>query len=140
MYRSIILFSALLLGGCQANDMNDALNLASLEDTQWLLEDLNGHGVIDNARTTLIFKKDNKMGGNGGCNQWFGSYKQTEEKISIDSIGSTKKLCIGASMKQETDFLQALNHIEKAYYDDKNRLLIDISGKEKPLVFTKIKP
>lgn len=132
-----LLFSIPLMA-CQAENMNDSVDLSTLIDSKWLLEDLNGHGVIDMARTTLEIKKDNQLGGSGGCNVFFSSYTQTGDNLEIGPVAATKKFCVGGLMDQENKYFLALSKVEKVYYDEHKRLLMDINGEEKPLVFTKM--
>src|SRR5580693_5169817 len=109
----------------------------SLSGSEWLLEDLGGHGVIDNVQATLTFPETGKVGGNGSCNRFFGLSEMIGDHIKIGPLGSTRMACQEAVMKQETRYLaalQAANHFEwKDPY-----LLVYSKGWEKPLRFTRL--
>jgi len=108
-----------------------------LAGTKWLLEDIGGTGVIDNLQSTLEFGENNQIGGNGGCNRYFSSYKLDGTQFTVDVIGSTQKMCGEAVMNQEQKFLRAL---EKAYNLrlEGPYLLIDVEGYDAPLKFTRL--
>ncbi len=42
-----------------------------IEGKDWLAEDIQGGGVIDNAQTTLTVSTDGAVSGSGGCNRYF---------------------------------------------------------------------
>lgn len=109
----------------------------NLTGTEWLLEDLSGAGVMDNAQATLSFPEAGKIAGNGSCNRFFGTAEINGSAIKLGPLGSTRMACPEAVMNQETkymDALQASEHFEwKGPY-----LLIYCKGFEKPLRFTKM--
>ena len=109
----------------------------SFSGSEWLLEDLGGHGVIDRVQATLTFPETGKVAGNGSCNRFFGPSEMSGDHIKIGPLGSTRMACPEAVMKQETKYLaalQAANHFErKAPY-----LLVYSKGWEKPLRFTRL--
>jgi|GEM_PF-1092099 len=107
--------------------------------TEWLLEDLGGKGVMDNVQTTLKFFDDNRIGGSGGCNNYFGSYKIDNDVFTVSGIGSTFKLCPEAVMNQESSYFQALEKTRNIRLDGPY-LLIVVEGLEQPLKFTEITP
>lgn len=69
--------------------------------------------LVPNARITMTFNNEGTISGNGGCNNYFGSFtltgdtSQKGEGLIIGPIGSTKKYCQGSS-EQETTYLQVL--------------------------------
>jgi heat shock protein HslJ len=109
----------------------------SLSGSEWVLEDLGGHGVIDRVQATLSFPETGKVGGNSSCNRFFGPLEMSGDHIKIGPLGSTRMACPEAVMKQETKYLaalQAANHFEwKDPY-----LLVYSKGWEKPLRFTRL--
>lgn len=114
-----------------------------LVGTQWLLEDLNGSGVIDNAQSTLVFveqgesSSETRIGGSGGCNRYFSQLTAEAERISISAIGSTRMACAPALMDQESRFFQALQTANRIELDGPY-LRIYSDGIEQPLRFTRI--
>jgi copper homeostasis protein (lipoprotein) len=85
----------------------------------WKLVELNGIAVqIDsslNKQPEIIFyDENNKMTGNGGCNNISGSYKLgNTEHISFSNIISTQIACSNSSL--ETKFLKVLSKVENYY-------------------------
>jgi len=108
-----------------------------LNNTKWLLEDLGGKGVIDRLQTTLEFRQDNRLSGNGGCNRYFGSYNFDGQNFTVNGIGSTFKMCSTAIMNQETQFLKALEKAKTIRLEG-SFLLIDSEELPKPLKFTQM--
>ena len=53
----------------------------TLSGRSWVAEDINGKGVMDMLQTTMEFSGDGKVGGNAGCNRYFGSVKVEGDKI-----------------------------------------------------------
>lgn len=73
---------------------------------EWVVEDINGGGVVDMARTSLQF--DDGVSGSGGCNSYSGAYEITGEGLSFGPIAATKRACAPAVMNQEQKFFDAL--------------------------------
>ena len=107
----------------------------SLGGAPWLLEDLAGRGVIDNARTTLQFMADGKVGGSGGCNHYSGKVTLKGTLITFTPMASTMMACAHALMDQETRFFDALTKAETVSFDKTGALLIGVKGEAKPLLF-----
>lgn len=107
-----------------------------LKGTKWLLQDLNGRGVMDNLQTTLEFDESNRLGGNGGCNRYFTGYELTESQLSISVIGSTQMMCPEAVMNQEQEYFKALEKARTIRLEGPY-LFIDSDGYEQPLRFTR---
>jgi heat shock protein HslJ len=111
----------------------------SLSNSEWLLEDLNGNGVLDSVQATLTFPEPGKAAGNGSCNRFFGPAEITGDSIKFGPLGSTRMACPEAIMNQETKYLQALQSAERFEWKDPY-LLIYCKSLEKPLRFTRITP
>jgi len=75
-----------------------------LEGTEWAIS---GASVDQ----TIVFQADKNMFGFAGCNRFFGFYKQEGLKITIKSLGSTRKYCGAALAKEETEFLARLKRV-----------------------------
>ena len=122
-----------LLGACHSvSDVN-----ISPVGQNWLLEDIQGAGVIDLAQTTLSFEEDGRVNGNGACNRYFGEVDLAEANVTFGPMGSTKMLCPEAIMKQEDRFFKALGNVSSFNADQNYLLLMDREGKQL-LKFTKI--
>ena len=88
-----------------------------LLNTEWLLEDLNGRGIIDNLQSTLKFSQPNEISGQGGCNRYTATLKTAETKtnlellIQVGEIASTFKFCSPAVNDQEKKILSCYREI-----------------------------
>lgn len=109
----------------------------SLTGSEWLLEDLGGSGVIDNAQATLSFPEAGKVAGRGSCNRFFGPAQVSGDAVKMGPLGSTRMACAEAAMHQETKYLNALQAAERYEWKDPY-LLIYSKGLEKPLRFTRM--
>jgi heat shock protein HslJ len=111
----------------------------SLSNTEWLLEDLSGNGVVDHARATLTFLEPGNVAGNGSCNRFFGTAEIHGDAIKLGAMGSTRMACPEAIMNQEAKYLEELQAAERFEWKDPY-LLIYCKGTDKPLRFTRTPP
>ena len=102
---------------------------ATLFDTTWLAEDINGGGVIDNAQSTFTVASDGKVTGRGGCNGYFAQATIDGNSIKIGKAGATMMACAPALMDQERKFLAALEQAATFRIDGDGKLfLVDANG------------
>jgi uncharacterized lipoprotein YbaY/heat shock protein HslJ len=113
-------------------------HIDDLENTEWLLEDLGGSGVVDRVQTTIRFGDDDRITGTGGCNRYFAGIEREGDRLSVGVIGSTRMLCPPAVMDQEDRFFQAIEAAQTLRLDGPF-LYIDSEGLEQPLRFTQIR-
>lgn len=83
----------------------------SLTGTSWWVEDIAGQGVIDMSHTTIEFPQDGKVGGDTGCNRYFGSVEIAGSKMKAGALAGTRKMCPPALMDQERDLFQAMGKV-----------------------------
>ena len=94
------------------------------QGTAWRLEELNGRppvGVPGDGVPTLAFAADEpRASGNGGCNQFGGTYTRRRASLRFGALASTRRACADeAATRQETAYLQALQSTTRyAIYDD----------------------
>lgn len=95
-------------------------------DHEWQVAEIDKKAVIDQARITVIFKKDGKLAGFSGCNRFGGSYTLEGEKLAIQqNMFSTRMACLNDDlMQQETQYLQLLATMTHAKLTDKGELLL----------------
>lgn len=108
----------------------------SLTDSEWLLEDLAGTGVMDSVQATLAFRDAGKVSGSGSCNRFFGPAEIEGNVIKLGPLGSTRMACAEAVINQEARYLNALQAAERFEWQDPY-LLLYCRGLEKPLRFTR---
>jgi heat shock protein HslJ len=95
-----------------------------LEGTAWRLEELNGRPAVEapgDGVPTLAFAADEpRASGNGGCNQFGGTYTRQRAALQFGALASTRRACVDeAANRQETAYLQALQSTTRyAIYDD----------------------
>lgn len=91
--------------------------------------------MFPNKKPTLVFDlKENKISGNGGCNNYFGPIKIEGNKISIGDLVSTKMFCEGV---EEHAFLMKLKEINRFYATEDGKSLSLFKGDLIIMQFTK---
>lgn len=95
----------------------------------WLIEDIDGRGVIDRARATISFGPSGRVFGSGGCNNFQGSADLKGNDVKIGPLAATRKMCPGALMDQETKFFKALEKAARFEFDGIFLRMFDASGK-----------
>ena len=91
---------------------------APLVGTNWTLDSFYSgdavSSVISGTTISAVFDKDGRIGGNAGCNHYFGSYTLNGSSLAISGIGSTKMYCTGDGiMQQESTYLAALGKVDR---------------------------
>ncbi len=82
--------------------------------------------VTPGLKTFLAFEADGNLYGNGGCNNFFGSYKVTKQgsfKLT-EPVGSTLMFCEGF-MDEEATFLAAIQSAKSAFVNEDDQLVIN---------------
>jgi copper homeostasis protein (lipoprotein) len=102
------------------NKLNELKNKkSSLQGKKWILVELMGQEVEVNKEKPafILFEKEsNKVSGNGGCNNFMGSYESTEFTIKLSKIASTMMAC--PNMDLESKFIQQLEIIDNYAVSD----------------------
>lgn len=101
-------------------------------DGSWLVEDIDGRGVIDNLQTVLVVGGDGQVSGTGGCNSIGGKARIDGVAIHFGDLFSTEMACAPAVMDQEGKFLDALSRAA-SYRIDAERdklILVDNAGND----------
>ncbi|SMO87429.1 META domain-containing protein [Paracoccus laeviglucosivorans] len=103
----------------------------SLPIGEWLAEDIQGGGVIDNLQSSLNIASDGAVSGNAGCNRFFGQAEIQGDGLTMQGLGSTRMLCAPAVMDQESKFMQALGatHGFRLMPEQGKLLLLDENGR-----------
>ena len=130
---------ALLLAfGNSSEPIRFRLAHSSQLEGAWLLEDLNGKGVLDRVQPILEFRANGQIGGRGGCNSYGGKAElKANNELEIGSLASTLMACNPAVDNQEREFLRALTKA-KSWRLDGSLLFIDCEGYDKPLRFSRM--
>mgnify|MGYP001265833116 CR=1 FL=1 len=86
---------------------------ALVRGAEWVVEDLNGGGIIDRSRVTLNFDADGRVFGNASCNTYNGGYVLTGEGLTLSRAATTMMACAPALMTQESRFFELLERVER---------------------------
>ena len=112
---------------------------ADLTGSAWLAGEIGGRDVVDGARTTLEFAEAGRVGGNAGCNRYFGPLSVGGDTLAFGNLAATRMMCPPALMDQEERFLQALREARRfELRQDGEQLLIYGDGSEPLIRFTRI--
>jgi len=101
-------------GGCEG------ARHAHLGGVPWMVEDIEGRGIIDRSRVTLEFNDDGRVSGHASCNRYSASYTRDGNTLTIGPTATTRMACPPALTNQEQVFLAALARVR--------RFEIDLSG------------
>jgi putative lipoprotein len=84
----------------------------ALENTYWKLASLGALPALvfpDHQGASLrLHPEDHRISGSGGCNRLLGSYDVAAGKLKLTPGGSTMMMCPEELMRQESDFIAAL--------------------------------
>lgn len=75
---------------------------------EWVVERIDGRGVVDNSRTTITLSPSGQLAGRAGCNRFTGSYRLQGAAMEVSGVATTRMICVPALMDQESRFMQAL--------------------------------
>ncbi|MDQ7960682.1 META domain-containing protein [Flavobacterium lindanitolerans] len=104
-----------------------------LFDKEWKLEELNGKAIkLDTTfkkEPLMVFQKGTgKLTGNGGCNNFSGSYKLKDtDGIELSEGGATMMACPNLGI--EGEFFKVFKQV-KSYRIENNSLMLDNEKKE----------
>lgn len=101
-----------LITACSSNgDEVQQITSQDLQHHNWELVSVDGKEVIIEGREqTPRLEIGEKMmaNGNAGCNNFFGQAELNDNKLRIDKMGMTMKMCVGEAMEVEKAFSQTL--------------------------------
>jgi heat shock protein HslJ len=123
-----ILFTALaaiFITGCATQSAQKAaITSDQLKGQQWVVEDINNQGIIDNSRVTLNFGDEGRVAGRASCNRYFAVYSVDGETLNIQQAATTMMACPEALMNQERRFLDALQGVHSFEIDATGALVL----------------
>ena len=92
----------------------------------WLIEDIEGRGVVDNAQTTIEIARDGSTTGSTGVNRYMAKATIEGQNIKIEpGPATTRAAGPPALMDQESKFLAALSKVKQYRIDNTGRLHLD---------------
>ena len=84
-----------------------------LTGNEWVVEDIDRKGIIDNSRASLNFGDDGRLYGRASCNTYSAKFTLTGEGLSVTNVVTTEKACAPSLMDQEARFLAALQSVQR---------------------------
>ena len=109
---------------------DDAATEASVVGQSWLVEYVDGIGVIAEPQATFRISEDGKAGGSGPCNAYFATAKIDGSTIAISDIGSTRMACAPQVMAQEKALFAALAKAASYRVDAGQLIIADKNGRD----------
>ncbi|CAN7766845.1 YbaY family lipoprotein [Mesorhizobium sp. LjNodule214] len=103
---------------------------AALLGQSWLVEYIDGIGVIAEPQATFRISEAGKAGGSGPCNVYFATAKVDGSTIAISEIGSTFKACAPEVMAEEKALFEALARAASYHVDAGKLTITDKDGKD----------
>ena len=80
-----------------------------LQGADWMIEDVDGRGVVDGSAASLTFGPEGQLSGNATCNLILGNYDEKDGSIALIPVATTMMACPDALMEQERRVLDILN-------------------------------
>jgi heat shock protein HslJ/uncharacterized lipoprotein YbaY len=100
-----------------------------LQGDEWVVEDIDGGGIIDRSRVTLNFGADGRLWGRASCNAYQGDYTLTGESLTLALSATTRMACAPALMDQESKVFALLARVQAFELDPTGALLLKVDDK-----------
>ena len=91
---------------------------------EWIVEDIDGAGIIDNSRASLKFDDEGRVTGMSSCNSYGAQYALSGEGLTIGRAAATLRACAPALMDQERKFFDALSKVSGFTIDGTGALIL----------------
>jgi heat shock protein HslJ len=96
---------------------------------EWLIENVDQRGVMDNVQLTLTFDGEGRVSGRLGCNAVAGRFTFDKSSLSFGPLISTRKMCGSpALMNQEALVLRSLQAINVVSWSDNGAAILSGPG------------
>ncbi|MGX5850007.1 YbaY family lipoprotein [Mesorhizobium sp. PL10] len=109
---------------------SDKPTSASLFEQSWLVEYIDGIGVIPQPKATFRVSEAGKAGGKGPCNTYFATVSVDGQAIAIGDIGSTRMACAPKVMAEEQALFDALTKAASYKIDAGKLTIADKDGRD----------
>ncbi|WP_154181250.1 META domain-containing protein [Vibrio furnissii] len=100
-----------LLAACASNGDDVQITTADLQHHNWQLTQIDGQDIVKNEHydaPRLEIGEKMMASGNAGCNNFFGQAELKDNRLRIEKMGMTMKMCIGDVMDTEQAVSQSL--------------------------------
>lgn len=101
---------------------------ALLRGGEWIVEDLDGGGIIDRSRASLLFADGGQLSGRASCNTYTARYALSGEGLTFSDATVTQKACAPSLMAQEERFLATLRAVRSFDFTSDGALLLKADG------------
>ncbi len=92
---------------------------------EWLIEDVDQRGVMDNVQLILTFDDKGRVSGQLGCNAVTGRFTADKAELSFGPLVSTRKMCLSpAVMNQESLVLRSLQMLNTVSWSDNGAAIL----------------
>jgi len=106
----------------------DPASVSSLQG-EWLVENVDQRGVMDNVQLKLTFDGEGRVSGQLGCNSATGRFTLDKASLNFGPLITTRKMCGSpAIMNQEALLLRSLQAIDAVTWSDNGAAIL--SGPE----------
>jgi heat shock protein HslJ len=95
-----------------------------LKGKEWIVEDIDRAGIIDNSRASLNFGDDGHLYGRGSCNTYNARYTLTGEALTVQNPATTLMACAPSLMEQEGRFFAVLQGVQRFEIDPTGALIL----------------
>ncbi len=102
---------------------------ASLHETEWMLQSLNGRSTVEGTRITLKFGEE-RLSGYSGCNAYGAELEAADDGVlKMGEMGGTARACGGgAIMRQEENYTDTLSRAVAYRVTDNALEILDRAG------------
>ena len=84
--------------------------MEQLTGAEWVVQDIDGKGVIEKPQATIGFTDEGRVSGKGSCNSYSGEFTLTKTGITFSKdVAATMMACAPAQMDQERRFFGSLS-------------------------------
>ncbi len=119
----VTLAFGLLASGCASLTYGpDSAQHELQQNQQYIVEWIGERPLIDRSHLSMQLNDAHKAGGFAGCNNWFASYRQQQDRLEFANIATTRKICAPALMEQEQRYLEALSQVQRWDFSDQGQL------------------
>ncbi|EKO4004675.1 META domain-containing protein [Vibrio fluvialis] len=100
-----------LLAACASNGDDVQITATDLQHHNWQLTQIDGQDIVKNEHydaPRLEIGEKMMASGNASCNNFFGQAELKDNRLRIEKMGMTMKMCIGDVMDTEQAVSQSL--------------------------------
>ncbi|MDT0575612.1 META domain-containing protein [Croceicoccus sp. F390] len=115
--------ACVLLAGCKTAAPSPPLATEFFAGV-WVVEDIDGRGIIDSSRATLLFAPDGTLSGRATCNHMTAIWRAGDGRVMVEPPALTRMVCAPALMNQEHRFLQSLVQVRRYAIDETGALVL----------------